>query len=160
MNICVVSSSWWWALSFPKHVERIISSINYCLASSWSLSPHVIDDARTNTHQILHHVYKYFHLEKVQKQWVVHITILSKKNYTVQHIYQRTECHNIDAVDTSNILWMGFIILSVPHVRIWHSQNYKIKSPTPKRRPKFLLLHWRQSDYFWIAGSDMQLYVV
>jgi len=41
VNICTVSSSWWWAYRCPKRVKRIISSINYCVASSWSHTPHI-----------------------------------------------------------------------------------------------------------------------
>jgi len=54
VKICIVSSSRWRAQRCPKHVERIISSISYCVASSWSFSPHTIDDGRTNTHKDLH----------------------------------------------------------------------------------------------------------
>ena len=38
VNICIVSSSWWWTWWCPKHVERIKSPINRCVASSWFLS--------------------------------------------------------------------------------------------------------------------------
>jgi len=34
-NTRIVSSSWWWAYKCPKHVEHIISSINYSVAYSW-----------------------------------------------------------------------------------------------------------------------------
>ena len=34
-NTHIVSSSWWWAQKCQKHVEHIISAINYSVASSW-----------------------------------------------------------------------------------------------------------------------------
>ena len=34
-------------------LSESLGSINHCVASSWFYSLHIIDDARTNTHQIL-----------------------------------------------------------------------------------------------------------
>ena len=31
----IVSSSWWWAYKYPKHVERIIHAIKHSVTSSW-----------------------------------------------------------------------------------------------------------------------------
>jgi hypothetical protein len=38
----IVSSSWWWAYKWPKHVEQITRSINYWVASSWFSSSRII----------------------------------------------------------------------------------------------------------------------
>jgi hypothetical protein len=36
-NTHIVSSSWWWAYKWPKHVERIISAIKHSVTSIWFL---------------------------------------------------------------------------------------------------------------------------
>jgi len=51
-NTSIVSSSWWWAYKYPKHVEQIISAINHWVASSWFSSLRLYYDARTNIHQM------------------------------------------------------------------------------------------------------------
>jgi hypothetical protein len=44
-NKSIVSSSWWWAYECPKHVEQIIRSINYWVASSWFSSPRISNNS-------------------------------------------------------------------------------------------------------------------
>jgi len=34
-NTSIVSISWWWANTFPKHAEQITCAINHSVASSW-----------------------------------------------------------------------------------------------------------------------------
>ena len=34
-NASIVSSYWWWAYKYPKHVEQTISTIQHSVASSW-----------------------------------------------------------------------------------------------------------------------------
>ena len=51
-NTSIVSSFWWWAYKYPKHVEQIIIAIKHSVASSWFSSLRLYYDARTNIHQI------------------------------------------------------------------------------------------------------------
>jgi len=37
-NTSIVSSSWWWAYTCPKHVQQIISAIKHSVSSSWIFS--------------------------------------------------------------------------------------------------------------------------
>ena len=43
-NTSRVSSSWWWAYKWSKHVEQLTSAINHSVASSWFPSLRICDE--------------------------------------------------------------------------------------------------------------------
>lgn len=96
-------------------------------------------------------------------RWYLSQQVPLKRQYTSTRLHsvtsQKTATLIFNAVDTSNVLWTPFTISSLPHVRDWHSENSKMKYPTPSIRPNFLLLQWRLGDYFSTSGSVIHLYV-
>ena len=53
-NTSIVSSSWWWACEWPKHVEQIIIAIHHSVAPMWFSFLRLYYNAWTNIHQIYH----------------------------------------------------------------------------------------------------------
>ena len=70
-NTSIVSSSWWWAYEFPKHVERILIAIKHSVASSWFSSLRLYYDAWTNIHQIYIPMFTKDHCVTTLSHWVL-----------------------------------------------------------------------------------------